>query len=131
MEIRRYIKNQDEDCLMDMIRAEGEDWACYWADEANDKYRLSLENSITYVDYEDGEIIGYSRSIDDNGFYIYVCDLLVREPSRGKGVGRILMESIYRDYLHVTVYVMSDVDGYYNTLGYKREGSVFEVSRPE
>lgn len=131
MEIRRYQKDLDEDGLMDMIRAEGEDWACYWEDEANEKYRLSLENSITYVAYEDGEICGYSRSIVDNGFYIYVCDLLVRESSRGKGIGRILMESIYREYSQMTVYVMSDVDGYYNALGYRREGSVFEVSRHE
>ena len=130
MEIRKYQRELDEEKLMDMIRGEGEDGSCYWAGEANSRYRKALENSITYVAYDDGEICGYSRSIHDNGFYIYVCDLLVRESSRGKGRGRILMESIYKDHPSATVYVMSDVDGYYKTLGYHREGSVFEVSKP-
>ncbi|WP_422485852.1 GNAT family N-acetyltransferase [Gudongella sp. DL1XJH-153] len=131
MEIRKYQKDQDEAGLMKMIRDEGEDWYCYWADEVNEMYRQALENSITYVAYEGGEICGYSRSINDNGFYIYVCDLLVRKSCRGVGIGKSLMESIYSDYPPMTVYVMSDVDGYYDTLGYRREGSVFEVSRPE
>ncbi|MGM0395910.1 MAG: GNAT family N-acetyltransferase [Bacillota bacterium] len=131
MEIRKYQKELDEENLMEIIRAEGEEWACYWGDAVNRRYRLALENSITYVAYDDGEICGYSRSINDNGFYIYVCDLLVKKPCRGKGIGRMLMESIYGDYPLMTSYVMSDVDGYYNTLGYKREGSVFEVSRPD
>lgn len=131
MEIRKYQKELDEARLMEMIKNEGEEWACYWADEVNERYRQALENSITYVAYEGGEICGYSRSINDNGFYIYVCDLLVRKSHRGKGIGKLLMESIYTDYPLLIVYVMSDVDGYYKTLGYKREGSVFEVSRPE
>src|SRR5690554_3878680 len=98
MEIRKYQRELDEEKLMDMIRDEGEDWSCYWEGEANVRYRLALKNSLTYVAYEDGEICGYSRSIHDNGFYIYVCDLLVKRPSRGKGSGRILMESIYKDH---------------------------------
>jgi hypothetical protein len=37
------------------------------------------------------------------------------------------MECIYQDYPNHTVYVMSDVDGYYQKQGYIREGSIFEV----
>lgn len=39
------------------------------------------------------------------------------------------MECICSDYPEHIVYVMSDVDGYYEKLGYKKEGSVYEVSR--
>lgn len=68
-------------------------------------------------------------NLDDCGFYVYVCDLLVMPEQRGKDIGRKLMECIYDDYPDRIVYVMSDVDAYYEKQGYRREGSVFEVAR--
>lgn len=127
MEIRRYIKEKDEDNLMKMIENEREEWACYWAEAVNKKYRAALASSITYVAYEGDILCGYSRSLDDCGFYIYVCDLLVMPEHRGKDIGRKLMEHLQEEYPGQTVFVMSDVDGYYKKLGYRREGSVFEV----
>ena len=127
MYIRVYNKYEDEDKLMKIIEDEGEDWACYSASSVSDKYRSALQDSITYVAYEEEVLCGYSRSIDDCGFYIYVCDLLVVPAYRGQKIGRKLMECIYEDYPDHTVYVMSDVDEYYIKQGYKREGSIFEV----
>jgi len=129
MEIRKYDKAKDEDKLMKLIENEGKEWACYWAVEFSEKYRAALEKSITYVAYEGDVLCGYSRSMDDCGFYIYVCDLLVRPDYRGQNLGRRLMECIYNDYPDQTVFVMSDVDEYYNKIGYRREGSIFEVVR--
>ncbi len=114
-----------------MLQDEGQDWSCYWAEDVCNKYRQALQQSITYVCYVDDVLCGYSRSLDDCGFYVYVCDLLVRPEYRGRNIGRMLMECIVRDYPGQTVYVMSDVDEYYRKQGYKREGSVFEVSNSE
>lgn len=131
MNVRRYDENRDEDAIMKIIEDEGEEWICYSSAESSPKYREALEKSITYVAYEGEDICGYSRSIDDNSFYIFVCDLLVSPDYRGRNIGRALMECIYDDYPDKTVYVMSDVDLYYEKLGYKREGSVFEVNKQE
>ena len=79
--------------------------------------------------YEGDRLCGYSRSINDCNFYVYVCDLLVMPLHRGRKIGRKLMECIYNDYPNHIVYVMSDVDEYYKKLGYKREGSVYEVTK--
>lgn len=129
MEIRKYDKAKDEEKLMKLIENEGLEWACYWADDYSEKYRAALEKSITYVAYEEDVLCGYSRSLDDCGFYIYVCDLLVRPDHRGKNIGRRLMECIYKDYPDQIVFVMSDVDEYYKKIGYRREGSIYEVVR--
>ena len=129
MKIRAYNKDNDENKLMKMIEAEGTDWACYSGDSVSDKYRLALDKSITYVAYDGENLCGYSRSIDDCGFYIYVCDLLVLPLYRGMKIGRKLMECIYTDYPNHIVYVMSDVDDYYKKQGYKREGSIYEVTQ--
>ncbi len=128
MEIRKYRMDLDEDNLMALLRNEGDDWNCYWAADQEAKYREALRRSITYVAVDNDILCGYSRSLDDCGFYIYVCDLLVRKEARGQEIGRRLMECLYRDYPNQVVYVMSDVDPYYQKLGYHREGSVFEVT---
>lgn len=123
--IRKYNRLTDEVQLMQMIREE-DGWD--YADESMaDKYRKALESSVTYVAFQGDVLCGYSRSLDDCGFYIYVCDLLVRPDFRGKDIGRKLMECLYQDYPNQVVYVMSDVDDYYEKVDYKRIGSIFEV----
>lgn len=125
MKIRAYRKADDEEALMKMIGDE-EGWT-YSDAGMSAQYRMALERSITYVAYEGGILCGYSRSVDDCGIYVYVCDLLVKPKYRGRGVGRGLMECIYADYPNQVVYVMSDVCAYYQKQGYKRAGSIFEV----
>ena len=127
MKIRRYNKFTDEEELMKMIENE-EGWD--YANESNsEKYKKALEGSITFVAHEKNKLCGFSRSIVDPGFYVYVCDLLVRQNERGLGVGRKLMACLCDEYPDHIVYVMSDVDRYYEKLNYKREGSIFEVQK--
>ena len=125
MHLRKYDKQSDESQLMAIIKDEN-GWD--YADEAmSEQYKRALENSITYVAFYEETLCGYSRSIDDGGFYIYVCDLLVKPAFRGMDTGRKLMECICNDYPDHEVFVMSDVDGYYEKIGYERIGSVFKV----
>jgi ribosomal protein S18 acetylase RimI-like enzyme len=125
MLIRKYNKVTDESKLMKMIKEE-DGWD--YADESMaGKYIMALEASITYVAYMEDVLCGYSRSLNDCGFYIYVCDLLVKPNFRGRNIGSKLMECLYNDYPNQVVYVMSDVDGYYEKVNYKRIGSIYEV----
>ena len=127
MKIRRYNPDSDEEKLLSMIKAEREEWACYSAGDVLEKYKRALIKSITYVAYKDNVLCGYSRSMNDCGFYIYVCDLLVAPKYRGNHIGRKLIECLLDDFPMQTVYVMSDVDEYYNKQNYKLEGSIFRV----
>lgn len=127
MQIRKYYKIIDEDKIMKMIKNE-EGWD-YANEILSERYKVALETSITYVAYEEDILCGYSRSLNDFNEYIYVCDLLVMPAYRGKEIGRKLMECIYKDFPDQVVYVMSDVDGYYEKVDYKRIGSIFEVPR--
>ncbi len=125
MRIRKYNKITDESKLMKMINSEkGWDYA---NETLAEKYKVALVASITYVACQEDVLCGYSRSLNDFGNYIYVCDLLVMPAHRGKEIGRKLMECIYNDYPNQVVYVMSDVDEYYEKIDYKRIGSIFEV----
>lgn len=127
--IMRYSQTRDEAKVLHIIDNEDE-WE-YATEKYVDRYKLALENSITYVAYKDGELCGYSRSNDDFGICVFVHDLLVSPAYRRHGIGRMLMECIHNDYPDREVYVMSDVDGYYSKLGYEKAGSIFTVPKPE
>lgn len=126
IEVIKYSKNH-EILLFEMLLEEGEDWADYHSITGRDKYIKALESSITYIIFDNKIICGYVRCREDDGFGIYVYDLLVRKQFRGKQFGRILMERVKRDHPEQPVYVMSDVDLYYTKLGYNKVGSIFQV----
>lgn len=126
MEIRAYSKIDDVQ-LFDMMKEEGAEWECYYKTAMSEKYKQALSSSITYVAYEGTNLCGFVRCRDDNGFGIYIYDLLVRKSHRGHNIGRKLIDFVCKEYPEDTVYVMSDVDQYYEKQGYRREGSIFEV----
>lgn len=127
MIIKCYTKD-DESALFKLIKNAGEEWECYYGERNKEKYKIALKNSITYIAYENDVLCGYCRCRYDDGFGVYIYDLLVDKYYRGKQFGRLLMEQVYTDFPDDTVYVMSDVDKYYEKQGYRREGSIFEVS---
>ena len=124
--IRLYEKT-DEDALFILIEREGDEWKEYWGEPGRKKYQKALQNSISYLIFEDGKLCGYARCRDDDGFGVYVYDLLVDKEYRGKEYGRLLMEKVCSDNPGAIVYVMSGVDPYYSRLGYKKEGTIFIV----
>jgi ribosomal protein S18 acetylase RimI-like enzyme len=72
-------------------------------------------------------VCGYARCREDDGFGVYIYDLLVRKTHRGKPIGKALMERVLNDFPNQPIYVMSDVDPYYEKLGYRKVGSIFEI----
>ena len=126
MEIRQYSK-ADETLLFDLLIDEGDEWSDYHGVAGRDKYIEALESSITYIACDETLVCGYARCREDDGFGVYVYDLLVRKTHRGRQIGKILMERVCQDFPDQPVYVMSDVDQYYEKLGYRRKGSICEV----
>lgn len=124
----RLYSPADRDLLFRLIENEGPTWALYYQDSTRRQYELVLEHSITYLAFSDDILCGYLRCREDDGFGVYIFDLLVAKPFRGQAIGSLLMARVREDFSDQTVYVMSDVDEYYEKLGFKREGSIFVVS---
>ena len=109
MKIKRYSK-ADEAMLFKLLVDEGEDWRSYHDSACRSKYIRALNNSITYVACDDSMVCGYTRCREDDGFGIYVYDLLVRKSHRGRQIGKSLLKQVSQDFPGQPVYVMSDVD---------------------
>lgn len=123
IEIRKYIESKDYDLVLKLIESEGEEWEEYLMP----KYKQSLEQSITLLAFCDSELCGYARSLNDPGFFVWVIDLLVHKKCRGNSIGKKLLNQIQLDFPNQEVLVMSDVDAYYEKLGFHKEGSIFKV----
>lgn len=127
IKIRKYNAATDLKKLLEVIDAEGEEWATYLANGNRSRYQLALERSITYVAYHEDILCGFSRSISDFEFYIWVIDLLVHGTYRGHSIGKKLLDCIAVDSPDQEIYVMSDVDEFYHKAGYSKAGSIFKI----
>ena len=117
---------QDYPGLMKLIETEGNEWKDY----LKPQHKIALENSISFVALAGDRIVGYSRSINDSGQFIWLIDLLVDPAYRGNALGKQLMECAAAAFPHLDLFVMSDVDPYYEKIGYSKEGSIFKVLPP-
>ena len=125
--IRKYT-SENASQLFTLIEREGEEWKGYWYGTGRTKYENALNNCIVYLAFEGNTLCGYARCRDDDGFGIYVLDLLVDKEYRGKEYGRLLMEQACLDYPGDTVYVTGDVYPYYeDKLKYEVEGKIYIV----
>lgn len=126
MEIKTYQKEMELK-LFQLLTTEGEDWGDYTSESGMTQYLIALESSIVYVCLEEDDLIAYIRCKEDSGFGVYVYDLLVRKDKRGNQVGKSLIEHIKDEFKNQSIYIMSDVDLYYEKCGYVKIGSIFEV----
>ena len=129
VEIRKYTP-KDEKQLFALIEREGIEWT-YWQGENRAKYKKVLADCINYVLFEDETLCGYVRCRDDAGFGIYIFDLLVDKSYRNKEYGRLLIERVCHDFPNEYVYVTTDIDLYFEKLGYDRIGSIFILQKGE
>lgn len=125
--IRRYDPSEDMEKLFELMRVEGEEWSSYWDEQGREPFAHALDYSITLVAYEEDVLCGFCRTMEDAGLDLYIMDLLVHPSHRGWQIGRKLMETLKSIYPGKEIYVLSDVDAYYEKQGYARIGSVFTV----
>ena len=110
--------------LTSLLKAD-RDWDMFTRRDALGRFHAALSKGPTYVALVDGRIGGYVRAITDP-FGVYVSELYVAPAFRGGGVGRSLLRELKKSAAP-PVYVLSDEDRYYEKLGCKRIGSVFEI----
>ena len=126
MEISKY-KLEHEESILSSIKNDP-NWDVFTNDDAIDAYKNSLKKGITYVCHDNSEFCGYIRALLDDGFAVYISELYVIPKYRNRKIGQSLLKQVKADFSNLTVYALSDEDAYYEKIGYKKIGSVFELS---
>lgn len=67
----------------------------YWAgDRSLDVVQRSFQNSLPFVIYKNGEIVGFARVLSDYATFAWLADVFIRQEYRGLGLAKWLMETI-------------------------------------
>ena len=70
----------------------------YWADtRTREEQETGMVNSLNYGAFVDNQMVGYARVVTDYATFGWLCDVYVTPESRGQGVARALLDSIFSD----------------------------------
>lgn len=82
----------------------------------------SIENSLAFGVYRDGEQAGFARVITDRATFAYLADVFILDAHRGRGLGKWLMEVIrsHPDLQNLRRFtlVTRDAHGLYRQFGF-------------
>ena len=110
----------------------------YWSiGIPRDVVARAMERSLCFAAFVDGVQVGFARAVTDATTFAYVCDVIVDEAFRGKGVGKELMAAMMAhpdlQGLRRMSLVTRDAHSLYEPLGFKALGHPerhMEVVRP-
>ena len=97
----------------------------YWAmSRPVEIIEKSLDHSLLYGIEKNGLMVAFSRWVTDYATFAYLCDVIVDEAHRGKGLSKwMLNEALSRPDLSTMRRIMlvtQDAHGIYETFGFKR-----------
>lgn len=105
----------------------------YWAaNRSKEKNELAIKNSVCYGVYYKQEQIGFARVVTDYCTVYWLCDVIIEESFRGKGLGKKLIECItasdeFKDKLGILG--TRDAHGLYEKYGFQKYPERFMSSR--
>ncbi len=102
----------------------------YWAKGRSfEEVKTSIDNSLNFGVYLDGQQIGYARICTDYTVFTYLLDVFVLPDYRGKGISKLLMDFIIKEpqlkKCKTWMLKTNDAHGLYEQFGYS------ELQNPE
>lgn len=79
--------------VLELYEAEG--WPSFPQDPALARRALTAPGVVGLVAVEGGEVVGFARLLTDGALEAYLCELVVAEAARHRGVGRALVEEAF------------------------------------
>lgn len=108
----------------------------YWANKrTRAEVEASLDHSIAIMALDaSGKVVGCARAVTDRVTFAWICDVVVDEKLRGRGVGKQLVGKLI-DHPHVTntrkILVTKDAQGLYRQFGFKTHPFECMVKLPD
>jgi len=79
----------DVDAIVDMLTR------AYWAKgRPRERTERALANSLVFGVYDGDKQIGIARIVSDYAIFAYLCDVIIHEDYRARGLGKWLMETV-------------------------------------
>ncbi|MFC7681841.1 GNAT family N-acetyltransferase [Paenibacillus sp. GCM10028914] len=106
----------------------------YWANKRSiERINKSIETSLCFGVYHGNRQIGFARIITDWATTYWLCDVVIEDLYRGKGIGTRLVETIIssEDLKDLSGFLgTADAHGLYEQYGFVKDADRFMVRRP-
>jgi N-acetylglutamate synthase-like GNAT family acetyltransferase len=110
----------------------------YWAQGIpRETVARSVEHSLSFALFENGQQAGFARVISDRATYAYIADVIIDHRLRGRGLGKALVAAMlahpHLQNLRRLSLVTRDAHGLYAQFGFTQPASpemYMEVVRP-
>lgn len=123
-----YEINMNRNAI-DIKRLENLLRSTYWAsDRSLSDIVKSIEHSECVCVYDQDKLIGFARIVTDYTTMFWICDVVVDEEYRNKGIGKKIMTYISElDFYKPLKGILAtrDAFGLYEKFGFKKEPSKF------
>ncbi|MCL2226883.1 MAG: GNAT family N-acetyltransferase [Oscillospiraceae bacterium] len=104
----------------------------YWAEfRSREVIEKAIENSLCFGIYKDGAMVGFARCVTDYSALYYLCDVVVNDGHRGKGLGKALVKAVteHERLSHLLAMLdTNDAHGLYKQFGFE-DGSATAMRR--
>lgn len=93
----KFLISTDKGRLQKDVIAEFLSKQSYWAEGRSvDVIERTIQNSICLGVYHSGTQVGFARLVTDEATFAWLCDVIVDEQYRGRGLGKWLVETVCR-----------------------------------
>ena len=101
----------------------------WWsADVTKDDIDTMLKHSIPFavLDNNTNKLVGFARVLSDELYFAYIYDVMLEESLRGKGIGKMIMQSILSNpqlarVKHFELTCLPEMAGYYQKFGFSKD----------
>jgi len=105
---------------------QNEKWISFTEEKVTSLFSTNLSHYL--VVEENQKILGFARYLTDEVMTTFLAEIIIDKPHRGKGLGQQLIEEIHKKYPLTRIELISEVDGFYQTVGFKPVGTGFRKS---
>ncbi|SDI43105.1 GNAT family N-acetyltransferase [Proteiniclasticum ruminis] len=131
MVIRKYADSRDFKKLLGLFITEELIKGDLRKKSTKEKLRQSLNKSVTYVAYEEEDLVGIVRGLEDLPFEPLVRDVYVKPLYRRKGIGKSLLYCLFERLSCDRIEVSSSHVSFASQMGLILEVGAYYVRRPE
>jgi GNAT superfamily N-acetyltransferase len=98
--------------------------ATYWAaDRPRDLIEKSIQHSVCFGLFHGNQQVGFTRAVTDYATFAWICDVVIAEEHRGRGLGKWIMECVlaHSDLKTATLVLRTrDAHSLYERFGFER-----------
>lgn len=98
----------------------------YWANgRTKEAMKKVMDNSLNFGLFHNDKQVGFARVITDYHTFSYLCDVIIDEDYRGRGLGKLLMKEVleYPPLITMKRWLLftKDAHGLYEQFGFSKD----------